>query len=245
MPEREIITTSDRPDLDEQSQAALLPVWPEFIFHDQVSSDLMGPVAERFPSCDIRILEDGEVIAGSWGVPLRWDGTPEALPAGYDEALISAVTGHEQGVPPDTLCVLAVAVRADRQGAGLGGQALTAMRSVTTTAGLARMISPVRPVLKSRYPLTPMANYARWTRADGTHIDPWIRTHLRLGAMILRPAVRSMVVTGTVAEWEEWAGLAFPESGRYVVPQALDLLEIDRERDLGAYAETNLWMRHL
>jgi hypothetical protein len=29
------------------------------------------------------------------------------------------------------------------------------------------------------------------------------------------------------------------------VPQALDLLEIDRERDLGSYAETNLWMRHL
>ena len=134
MPEREIITTSDRPDLDEQSQAALLPVWPEFIFHDQISSDLMGPVAQCFPQYDIRILEDGEVIAGSWGVPLRWDGSPEALPTGYDEALISAVTGHEQGVPPDTLCVLAVAVRADRQGAGLGGQVLIAMRSVTTTA---------------------------------------------------------------------------------------------------------------
>jgi hypothetical protein len=28
--------------------------------------------------------------------------------------------------------------------------------------------------------------------------------------MIPRPAVRPMVVTGTVAEWEEWAGLAFP-----------------------------------
>ena len=140
---------------------------------------------------------------------------------------------------------MAVAVRADRQGAGLGGQALIAMRSVTTTAGLQRMISPVRPVLKSRYPLTPMANYARWTRADGTHVDPWIRTHLRLGGMILRPAARSMVVTGTVAEWEEWAGLAFPESGRYVVPGALDLVEIDGERDLGLYAETNLWMRHL
>jgi hypothetical protein len=244
MPKREIITTSDRPDLDEQSQAALLPVWPEFIFHDQVSSDLIGPVGECFPQCDIRILEDGEVIAGSWGVPFRWDGTPETLPAGYDEALITAVTGHEQGVPPDTLCVLAVAVRADRQGTGLGGQALLAMRSVTTTTGLTRMISPVRPVLKSRYPLTPMANYARWTRPDGTHIDPWIRTHLRLGGIILRPAVRSMIVTGTVADWEEWTGLAFPESGPYVVPQALDLVQIDREQDVGSYAETNLWIRH-
>lgn len=245
MPELEIITTSSRPDLDEQSQAALLPVWPEFIFHDQVSSDLIGQVAECFPAYDIRILSGGEVIAGSWGVPLRWDGTTANLPAGYDEALITAITGHERGVPPDTLCVMAVAVRADRQGTGLGGQALTAMRSVTLTTGLERMISPVRPVLKSRYPLTPMASYARWTRPDGAHIDPWLRTHLRLGGVILQPAPRSMVVTGTVAEWEEWTGLDFPETGRYVVPQALDLVEIDRERDLGTYAETNLWMRHL
>jgi hypothetical protein len=89
-----------------------------------------------------------------------------------------------------------------------------------------------------------MASFARWARADGNHIDPWIRTHQRLGAVILCPAPRSMVVTGTVAEWEEWAGMAFPETGRYVVPGALDLVEIDTERDHGAYAETNLWMRH-
>jgi hypothetical protein len=245
MPDRETVITSDRPDLQEQSEAALLTVWPEFIFHDQISSELMGQVTESFPRYDIRILDDGQVIAGSWGVPLRWDGTPGTLPGGYDEALISAITGHEASVPPDTLCVMAVAVRADRQGAGLGGQALTEMRSVAVNAGLERVISPVRPVLKSRYPLTPMANYARWTRADGAHVDPWIRTHLRLGGVILGPAPRSMIVTGTVAEWEQWASMAFPETGRYVVPGALDLVEIDREQDLGTYAETNLWMRHL
>lgn len=245
MPDREIVTTSDRPDLDEQSKAALLPVWPEFIFHDQISTELMGRVADWFPQYDIRILEDEEVIAGGWGVPLRWNAMAEALPAGYDGALISAVTGHEKAVPPDTLCVMAAAVRRDRQGAGLGGRVLTALRSRAIAAGLDRMIAPVRPVLKSRYPLTPMTDFARWTRADGAHIDPWIRTHLRLGGVILGPALRSMVVTGTVAEWEEWASMAFPDTGQYVVPGALDLVEIDREKDLGAYAETNLWMRHL
>jgi hypothetical protein len=30
-----------------------------------------------------------------------------------------------------------------------------------------------------------------------------------------------------------------------VVPEALDLVEIDREHDIGTYAEANLWMRHL
>jgi GNAT superfamily N-acetyltransferase len=245
MPDREIVTTSDRPDLEEQSKAALLTVWPEFIFHDQVGSDLMGRAADFFPQFDIRILDGGEVVAGGWGVLLRWDGTPGTLPGGYDGALTSAITGHEESVPPDTLCVMAAAVRSDQQGAGLGGQVLSALRARASAAGLDRMIAPVRPVLKSRYPLTPMANYARWTRPDGAHVDPWIRSHLRLGGVILGPAPRSMIVTGTVAEWEQWAGMAFPETGRYVVPGALDLVEIDRERDLGTYAETNLWMRHL
>jgi hypothetical protein len=38
--------------------------------------------------------------------------------------------------------------------------------------------------------------------------------------------------------------MAFPETGRYVVPDALDLVTIDREQDRGTYAESNLWMRH-
>jgi GNAT superfamily N-acetyltransferase len=245
MPDREIITTSDRPDLAEQSTAALLAVWPEFIFHDQAGSEFMAQAWDLFPQYDIRILDGGEVVAGGWGVLLSWDGTPETLPGGYDGALVSGVTGHAESVPPDTLCVMAAAVRSDRQGAGLGGQVLSALRSRASAAGLDRMIAPVRPVLKSRYPLTPMADYARWTRADGAHVDPWIRSHLRLGGVILGPAPRSMIVTGTVPEWEQWAGMAFPQTGRYVVPGALDLVEIDRERDLGTYAETNLWMRHL
>jgi hypothetical protein len=40
------------------------------------------------------------------------------------------------------------------------------------------------------------------------------------------------------------AAMVFPETGQYVVPDALDLVAIDREQDRGTYAETNLWMRH-
>ena len=52
------------------------------------------------------------------------------------------------------------------------------------------------------------------------------------------------IVEGTVAELEEWTGLALLESGSYVVPGALVPVEIDRERDHGAYREPNVWMRH-
>jgi hypothetical protein len=47
-----------------------------------------------------------------------------------------------------------------------------------------------------------------------------------------------------VAEWEEWAQMAFPETGAYVVPGALAPVDIDRERDEGLYVEPNVWMVH-
>jgi hypothetical protein len=83
-----------------------------------------------------------------------------------------------------------------------------------------------------------------WRRDDGTHVDPWLRTHERIGAEIVKVASRSFTVAGTVAEWEEWTGMAFPESGTYVVPGALVPVEIDRERDEGLYVEPNVWMVH-
>jgi GNAT superfamily N-acetyltransferase len=244
MGETEVVTSADRHDLDDEASAAFRVVWPEFIFHDPVSAEHIGRVETYFPQYDVLLLDDGQVVAGGWGVPIRWDGTIGALPEGYDGALVSAVAGHENSVPADTLAIMAAAVRADRQGSGLAGQTLLALRERATAAGLRRVIAPVRPALKSRYPLTSMANFARWTRNDGLHIDPWIRTHQRLGASILAPAPRSMIITGTVPEWEDWAAMAFPESGQYVVPDALDLVDIDREHDRGTYAETNLWMRH-
>ena len=47
-----------------------------------------------------------------------------------------------------------------------------------------------------------------------------------------------------MAEWEQWTGMAFPESGSYVVEGALVPVEIDRTRDVGSYVEPNVWMRH-
>jgi hypothetical protein len=38
--------------------------------------------------------------------------------------------------------------------------------------------------MKHRYPLTPIDRYLSWRREDGTHLDPWLRTHERLGANI-------------------------------------------------------------
>jgi hypothetical protein len=102
----------------------------------------------------------------------------------------------------------------------------------------------VRPTWKHRYPLTSIDRYIEWRRADGELLDPWLRAHERMGAEILAVAPESMTIPGTIASWEEWTGMAFPDSGDYVVPGALVPVSVDRERDLGLYVEPNVWMRH-
>jgi hypothetical protein len=89
-----------------------------------------------------------------------------------------------------------------------------------------------------------MDRYVRWTRPDGLPFDPWMRVHARLGAEILGVCPNSNVVEGTVAEWEAWAGMEFPDSGSCVVPGALVPVQIDRLRDVGRIVEPNVWMRH-
>jgi hypothetical protein len=107
------------------------------------------------------------------------------------------------------------------------------MRKIGREHGLNALIAPVRPTLKHHYPLAPMERYITWRRPDGTLLDPWLRTHERVGGEIVKVAHRSLTVSGTVGEWEEWAAMAFPETGAYVVPGALVPVEVDRERGRG------------
>jgi hypothetical protein len=52
-----------------------------------------------------------------------------------------------------------------------------------------------------------------WTREDGLPFDPWIRVHARPGGIISKPMAKSMLIDGTIAEWEQWTGMRFPGDG--------------------------------
>jgi GNAT superfamily N-acetyltransferase len=64
-----------------------------------------------------------------------------------------------------------VEVVAEHQGAGLGTFVLSALKEKAREHGLPRMIGPVRPTLKTRYPLVPIDRYASWVQEDGTLFD--------------------------------------------------------------------------
>lgn len=219
--------------------------WPSFITADQVVKEHIGTVRRLFADLELVLLDGEDVpVAAGWAVPLQWDGEPEHLPGGYSDSLVRAVDGHEKGERPDTLAIMAAQVHPGRRGRGLAGEFLTAMRGLADQHDWSRVVAPVRPTLKSRYPLTPIEQFASWRGEDGQPLDPWLRTHRRLGARMIATAPTSQTMTGTVGQWEEWTGMRFPESGVYVIPDGLSTLRIDLDDDSGIYVEPNVWMQH-
>jgi hypothetical protein len=150
---------------------------------------------------------------------------------------------EEGGGPATTLSAVAAVLDPRSQGRGLSRLVIEGMRTAAARAGLDALVAPVRPTLKARYPLIPLERYITWRRPDGQLFDPWLRVHERLGAEILGVCPGSLIVEGTVAEWEEWTATPFPDSGSYVVEGGLVAVEVDRD-GVGRYVEPNVWMRH-
>ena len=241
-----IVTHAERPDLNARWNEAADKVWPEFGLHDAVVDQFWGGLGRYFPDCQLYLIDDQtDTLVGVGNtVPVTWDGTVDGLPGGVDDVLTMTIGQREQEPSPTTLCALQAALLPGNTGQGLSTLILQAMRDVASRRGLPDLIAPVRPNQKALYPLTPMERYIEWRRPDGLPRDAWMRVHARLGAEVVRVAERSMVVEGTVAEWEAWTGMTFPDSGPYVVTGALVPVTIDREDDRGLYVEPNVWMRH-
>jgi len=220
-------------------------IWPEFLYHDPVLERLLGRVIGEYAEFQFYAWDDEreEVVGAGMAVPARWDGDAASLPDGGLDAVVEARFA-DGAAEPNVLCALQILIAPERRGEGLSTRMIQRMREIGCERGLETLIAPVRPTLKDRYPLTPMETYITWRRPDGTHFDPWLRTHERLGAEIAKVAPRSTSSPGSVAEWEEWAQMRFPETGAYVVPGALVPVEIDRELDEGVYLEPNVWMVH-
>jgi hypothetical protein len=61
---------------------------------------------------------------------------------------------------------------------------------------------------------------------DGTHFEPWVRAHERVGGEILAPAPDSVRIDASVVDREEWTAMRFPDDGDYVVPAMLAPLRV-------------------
>jgi len=238
-------SAAERPDLWERGIPSE-SVWPEYNLHGDVLNEWWGYLDEELPDYQFVLYDEDrdEVVAEGHTGPMHWDGTDAGLPPGIDPAIVQIFDRARRGEPVNTLCALAAESPRDGRVRGLAVQLLGAMRVICERQGLTHLVAPVRPSLKEHYPMTPIDRYVGWRRDDGQLFDPWMRVHERLGARIAGTLPESLRITGTVAEWESWTGMAFPESGEYVFPEGLAPVRIDRVADLGSYWEPNVWMVH-
>jgi GNAT superfamily N-acetyltransferase len=241
-----VFTLAERPELIDAVNEVSSSSWPEFMLHDAVADEYFGYLYSHLNEFQVVLVDDnGAIIAAGNTIPFVWDGTTEGLPLdGWDAVMKQGVTNHQNGITPNMLSAIQAVVAPNHLGKGLSQHILQAMKAVAARHGFNALVAPVRPNLKHRYPLTPMERYIQWKLADESPFDPWIRTHWKIGAEIVRVCPLSMTISSTVIDWETWTEMRFPESGSYVVPGALVPVEIDREMDIGRYVEPNVWMRH-
>ncbi|MEV8401282.1 N-acetyltransferase [Streptomyces niveus] len=242
-----VTTLAERPHLIDPMWR-MADTWPEFMLHDPVGWANIGRIVAELPQYVlVGTDEEGTVVARAFSVPFQLHAKGrETLPAtGWDQALLWAFSDLRHGRTPDTVSAIEITIATDRQGQGLSGTMLAAMRDNARGLGFAEVVAPVRPSAKHEEPHTAMDEYAHRVRdEDGLPYDPWLRVHVRAGGVIDSVAPASMTVTGSVAQWRAWTGLAFDTDGPVDVPGALMPVHCEATRGYGVYVEPNVWVRH-
>jgi len=240
----ELFSAADRPNLVEPAEKMGGSLWPAYIStpaYFEHWQDLYKGDLARFQTIAVDSAT-GTIAALGNCIPFPWqDDLPDE---GWDWVLESGGNAARNGTFCNAVSALSVGVHPDHRSSGLAQRMLEAMKSAARAAGIGIMVAPVRPTRKHLYPLHDFETYCGWTREDGTPFDPWLRTHTQMGAAFLKPALRSMTVTGTLEQWQRWTELRFPQSGSYWLPRGLAPLEVDLEKGIGTYTEPNYWLRH-
>lgn len=240
-----ITTLAERPEL-ESSLWQLGDVWPEFMKQDPIANLYFNRVDRLFPHLVLvatTLDRPDAVVARGFSIPfaLRDDELPDA---GWDAVIRWGIEDHIDGRAPTHLSALEISIDPAIRGQGNAGQMILAMRGLAAGMNLENLVAPVRPNMKHMVPDQSIDAYAFAKRDDGLPLDPWLRTHVRLGGKIIKVAPRSMVVTGSLDEWRQWTGEPFDTPGPTRVQGALAPVTCDQDRNLAVYVEPNVWVRH-
>jgi len=217
--------------------------WPKFMVPDPETMRYWRDMRNLFPEYQLLLFDGDKLVGMGNSLPLVWSGKPEDLPLSWPDTLKRGVENKDAS-SFNTLAGVNISIHADYRSSGYSRQLLEGFKALALEKGFERVIIPARPSFKVQYPLTPFETYIHWKREDGAPFDPWIRTHWRLGAEIVQPIHHAFTAKGTVAEWEQWTGMKFPESDAYVVPGALMPVRINVEQDIGVYDDPNVWVEY-
>ena len=214
--------------------------WPVFLSEDLSVKKYWQRLYQVYPEYQLLFRINSKYVGVANSAPIYWNGNIDDLPAGFDEAIETII---EENKKPNTLCGMAVVISKEYLGKGISSKIINNLKKLAKSYGYSNLILPVRPTLKSQYPTISMDNYINWEK-DNLPFDPWLRVHMKIGGKILKVAKPSMIVRGTVSDWQRWTGMYFGESNKYTIQGALNPVNIDLETNVGEYIEPNVWVLH-
>ena len=213
---------SSRTPSSRSLRGTLPDLWPEFMAHDPVVQTFWPQLYDVYPDFQLWVVdrEAGRArrVGYACSVPVGVGRRPPS-PRGLDWALTRRGRGRRR-----RRCA-----RSSRASSRSTAAAASPRRSC---GGSRRVAAGARPRLRwsrrcgrrgrSAIRSSPIEQLRRVAARGRAPVRP-VATHARAARRRARSrcAPRSMTITGTRAEWEEWTGMLFPEDGDYVVPGAL------------------------
>lgn len=220
-------------------------MWPEFMQHDKIVEKYWSDLYNAFLHLQFALFDQETLVGLGNSICLNWEGPLSDLPdTGLDWAMEKANRDYREGLKPNLQVGVQILINPEYQGGGISYKMLSIMKDIARNNGIQRIALPVRPTLKSEYPLIDIDEYIRWKNKDGLPLDPWIRVHVNDGGEIINSCKESMKIEGSISEWENWTGISFPKSGSFTVEKALAPIRIDKDANKGTYIEPNVWIIH-
>lgn len=218
---------------------------PNFLEFDPTVVKYWPLLNETFPDNQYCLVDQETGIAAGFGksIPLSFDGGWNDLPAeGLDWVLAKGFDDLAAGSTPNLMSALYIEIAETHRSRHLSSRMLAAMKDIARAQGFLHLIAPVRPSLKSRYPLIDIETYLQWQTPEGLPFDPWLRVHIRIGGRQQHACRRAMLVEGTREQWSAWTGMAIPGDGEYVIPYGL--VPVSVYGNTGTYIEPGVWVVH-
>jgi hypothetical protein len=99
-----VLSHTEDPSLREKSYSDFRSSWPEFMLHSPLALKSKEMLVELAPDFQFFLQNaSGDVVAICRSVPTYWDGVPETLPAGYDDARLAALEHCQAQATVNTL----------------------------------------------------------------------------------------------------------------------------------------------
>jgi hypothetical protein len=218
---------------------------PAFLEHDSTVAQYWSRLDETFPDNQFCLVEQesGKAVGVGNSIPVAFKGEWADLPpGGLDWVLEKGFQDRAASKTATVMSALYIEVAGSHRGQHLSSQMISVMRQIALSQGFVHLVAPVRPSLKSRYPLIPIEEYSRWQNSDGFPFDPWLRVHVQAGGKILHPCPSAMIVKGLRQQWMEWTGMDFPAEGNYTIPHGL--VPVIVRDNKGEYIEPGIWVLH-